>query len=536
MQEKKNLIASTRLISAATLSSRILGFIRDVVVAKFYGTALGAQAFVVAFRIPNLLSSVVGEASVNSAVVPVLSHLREQGKYGQFWQLSRRLLAAFLLLLAIIVLLGEAGAPYLAKLSAPGFIAEREKFALTVRLLRLMFPCVFFIGLVAYAMAVLNSLRHFALPALAPCILNISLIGSVFLLSSRLVQPVDALAWGVLAGGALQVIIQAPLLWKGLLFQGRGLPPAGISAEIKKIIRLLIPRTLGIAVYQINVFVDTILATFSGIVGEGAVAALYYANRLTQFPLSLFAIALSQVATPVFSSMVSRREIPQLKEGLSFSLRSVLVMMVPATAGLMVLASPLIKIIFERGSFTAYSTRITSFVLLFYALALTGYAGIKVLGSCFYAFQDTRTPVKAAGIALVINVLCNVILMWPLKAAGLALGTAISVTVNFLFLLLMLNRRIGRVEGLLLSLGRVSLAAGVMAGCLWLVFYRGLLLLGIAPSASPAQARGGPLLCGWLVLSIAAALLVYWGALKVFAREEEEIFRGWVGNWKKSRR
>ncbi|MFH1245664.1 MAG: murein biosynthesis integral membrane protein MurJ [Candidatus Omnitrophota bacterium] len=528
MKEKKTLITSTRLISAATLASRVLGFIRDVVIAKFFGTTLGAQAFVVAFRIPNLLSSVVGESSVNSAVVPVLSHLREKGQTAQFWQVSRRLLTVFLLLLGAIVLLGEAGASYLVKIAAPGFIAEPETFALTVRLIRMMFPCVFFIGLVAYAMAVLNSLRHFTLPALAPCMMNIGLIASVFLLASRLTEPVEALAWGVLAGGALQVLIQVPMLWTGLFTQGRGKPLEGVSGEIRKIIKLMIPRTLGIAVYQANVFVDTILATFSGIVGQGAVAALYYANRLVQFPLSLFAIALSQVATPVFSSMVCRRDIAQLKESMSFTLRSVFVMMVPATAGLMVLASPLIKIIFERGSFTAYSTRITSCSLLFYSLALTGYAGVKVLGSCFYAFHDTVTPVKAAGIALGINVLLNVILMWPLKVAGLALATSVSVTVNFLFLLAMLSRKIGRVEGLWISFGRVSLAAGVMSAVLWLMFYRGFFILAGAFGSARVKGENLPLLCGWLLLSIAAALLVYWGALKVFAREEEEIFSGWI--------
>ncbi len=515
MDENKNLIKSTRVISVATLASRILGFVRDVLIANFFGTGVSAQAFVVAFRIPNLLRQIVGEGSTSASVVPVLSRLKAQGREEEFWQTANCLLNILIVLLAALTLLGELFAPYIVRAIAPGFIIEPTKLYLTIRLTRWMFPYLLLIGLTAYAMAVLNSLKHFALPALAPCMLNISLIASVLILSPRLKEPVVGLALGVLIGGLLQLMIQVPLLIKKGLFKKRKF--GFIHPMVKKIGKLFLPRTLGIAVYQLNVFVDTILATFAWIVGSGAVAALYYANRIVQFPLALFGIALAQVALPTMSRLALEEDFTRLKRTVSFSLRSVFTMMVPATVGIMVLAQPLIKIIFERGSFTGYSTGITSAALFFYCLGLTGYAGIKILASCFYSLQDTATPVKVATLALVINVILNLILMWPLKVAGLALATAISVTVNFVLLLIILRKRIGRFDRFLPSLGKIILAAAIMGMTLWFTFYCGDLLVG-----------NKLLLALKLGLSILVGIAVYFGALKVFAKEEAGIFVRWI--------
>jgi putative peptidoglycan lipid II flippase len=521
MSENRSLIKSTRVISLATLASRILGFFRDVVIARFFGTQTPAQAFVVAFRIPNLLRSIVGEGSANSVVVPVLSRLNEEGKREEFWQLAGFLLNILLVGLAVLTLLGELFAPYIVRAIAPGFIRDPAKLYLTIRLTRIMFPYLLLIGLAAYAMAVLNSLKHFALPALAPCMLNISIILSALIFYPRLKHPVDALGIGVLAGGILQLAIQAPLLFKKGLFKKGFSGFLRLSGACKdrarEIGRLFLPRTVGIAVYQLNLFVDTIFASLALIVGEGAPAALQYASRIVQFPLALFAVALSQVALPAMSGLAHRQNFDELKRIVSFSLRSVFTIMIPATVGLMVLARPAVKIIFERGTFSAYSTDITSGVLLFYCLGITGYAGIKILANCFYALKDTSTPGKIALVALLINVILNLILMRPLKMAGLALATAISVTVNFILLLFMLRRKIGHFEGIGPSLARIIFAAGIMSGALWFLFYGNGFLL------------GSRLLFGVkLGASIIAAVAVYLGALKLFAREEARIFTQWI--------
>lgn len=499
--KKRSLIKSTRIVGLATLASRILGFVRDVIIAKLFGTGTRAQAFVVAFRIPNLLRQLVGEGATSAAVVPVLSRLKTLGKEDEFWQVANCLLNILIVLLACLTLLGELFAPYIVRAIAPGFIKDPAKLYLAIRLSRFLFPYLLLIGLSAYAMAVLNSLKHFALPALGPCMLNISLIASALIFCPRLAEPVYGLAIGVLIGGLLQLAIQVPLLIKKGLFKKRDF--CFVHPRVKEVGRLFLPRTLGIAVYQINIFVDTILASFAWIVGEGAVAALYYSSRIVQFPLALFGLALAQVALPTLSGLVARDNLVELKETVSFSLRSIFTMMVPATVGIMVLARPLVNILFERGSFTSYSTTITSSVLFFYCLGLTGYAGIKILASCFYALKDTFTPAKIAVFALLVNIILNLILMWPLKVAGLALATAISATVNFILLLFVLRKRIGKLEALLPTLGKVALAATLMGVVLWFI---------------PVN----------LFVSILVGTAVYLGALKVFAKEEAEIFIGWI--------
>lgn len=537
--ENRSLIKSTRTIGLGTLASRILGFFRDVIIARFFGTGISAQAFVVAFRIPNLLRSIVGEGGTNAAVVPVLSRLQAKGEEEQFWQVASCLLNILVVLLVVVTLLGELFAPYIVRAIAPGFIREPTKLYLTIRLTRWMFPYILLIGLTAYAMAVLNSLKHFALPALAPCMLNISLIVSALVFCPRFKEPILGLALGVLIGGLLQLAIQVPILVKkGLFWYGISKHPIPlrkslrsyrgaiflkkrfsgfIHPRVKEIGRLFLPRTLGIAVYQINLFVDTIFASFALIVGAGAPAALYYANRIVQFPLALFGVALAQAALPTLSGLAAQKDFTQLKETVSFSLRSVFIMMIPAMVGIMVLAHPLVKIIFERGSFTSYSTVITSFVLLFYCFGLTGYAGIKVLANCFYSLKDTLTPSKIAGLALLINITLNLVLMRPLKMAGLALATAISVTVYFILLLSALEKRVGKLQGLISTLSKVVLAASIMGAAAWFVFYRTDFLV-----------DGKLLLAAKLGISISAGIAVYLGALKLFAKEEAEIFVGWI--------
>ncbi len=459
---KTKLIKSTGTISIATALSRVLGFVRDIVIANFFGTAIYAQAFVVAFRIPNLLRDLIGEGATNAAFVPVLTdELTKNGK-DEFFKLAQVILNILFLVLIALTVIGIFASPIIVKLIAPGFSANAEKFEATVTLTRILFPFLIMVGLWAYAMGVLNSLGVFAAPAFGPCLVNISMI----LCAMWFGENVFGLASGVLAGGALQLFIQFPSLYK------HGWKPR-LTAEFshpkaKRIGKLLVPRALGACVYQVNVFISTILASLSGIVGEGAVAAIYYANRVWQLPLAIFGIALAQAALPAMSRHVALNDMGKLKETVLFSLRVLFFILIPSSIGLMVMGTPITKVLFERGAFTAYSTQITASALFFYAIGLVACGGIKVLVSAFYAMHDTMTPVKTAFCALIMNIILNLALMYPLKVGGLALATSISAIFNFIALYILLRKRLGDfgIKQTIDSFLKVTLASLVMAGAL----------------------------------------------------------------------
>lgn len=434
---KKKLLKSTGIIGLATSISRVLGFIRDIVIANFFGTALYAQAFVVAFRIPNLLRDLVGEGATNAAVVPVLTEeLTKKGK-NDFFKLAQVLFNILLVVLVVLTILGILASPLIIRLIAPGFSIDKEKFDTTVALTRILFPFLILVGLWAYAMGVLNSLGHFALPAFGPSLLNLSMI----LCAMWFGENIFGLATGVLVGGMLQLVIQFPPLYLNgwtMKFTREFSHP-----QAKKVGILLIPRALGACVYQVNVFISTILASLSSIVGDGAVAALYYANRVWQLPLAIFGIALAQAVLPTMSRHVALNDTDKLKETLSFSLKVLFFILIPSSVGLIVLRTPITKVLFQRGAFTSYSTYITSDALLFYAIGLVACGGIKILVSAFYSMHDTTTPVKTAIASLVLNIILNLALMWPMKVGGLALATSISATFNFIALYILLRRRLG---------------------------------------------------------------------------------------------
>jgi len=466
--EKRHLIKSTGIIAGATTLSRILGFLRDIVIANFFGTGIFAQAFVVAFRIPNMLRDLVGEGATNVAFVPVLTEYRTIRTEKEYWDLVKTLLNILIIVLSVIAVFGAMASPLIVRLIAPGFIREPEKLQITISLARTLFPYVLLIGLSAYGMGVLNSLRHFTAPAFGSALLNASIIIAAIFLCPQM--GVTGLVVGVLIGGFLQLGIQLPVLYKrGLRIKG-GLGLFHPAA--KKIGALLLPRMLGTAVYQLNVFIDTILASLSWIVGTGGVAALYYSNRLMQFPLAIFGLALAQVALPTMSAYAAEKKLEKLKETITFSLRTIFFIMIPAGIGLMVLGKPIVTILFQRGAFGAYSTHITSYALFFYCFGLFAYAGIKILVNAFYSLQDTKTPVKTASLSLVVNTVLNLTLMWPLKIGGLALATSIAGTFNFFLLFFMLQKKIGSLDIRIMidSFVRVLLAALIMGfvGCVLL--------------------------------------------------------------------
>ncbi|MFA5099745.1 MAG: murein biosynthesis integral membrane protein MurJ [Candidatus Omnitrophota bacterium] len=455
---KRGIARSAGVMAAATLASRILGFIRDIVIARLFGVYLYAQAFVIAFKIPNLFRDLVGEGATNAAFVPVFSEYLAKGKKEDFWDLANTLMNALLVILSVITILGIVFSPVLVRLIAPGFAADPAKFSATVALNRLIFPYILLIGLTAYCMGILNSLRHFALPAFGPCLLNISII----ICALAWGEGIQGLASGVLIGGVLQLAIQLPVLYKKgfrFHFTGKFNHPA-----IKRIGVLMTPRVFSSAIYQLSNFVDSIFGSLFWIVGEGGVAALYFSYRLIQFPLGIFGNSLSQAILPALSCQAVEKDYTKLKDTLLFGLRSIVFVMVPASIGFMVLSDTIISSLFEGGRFNAYSSHITSRALFFYSIGLFAYGGSRIVQCGYFALKDTVTPTKVAAIALVLNVGLNAIFMFPLKLAGLALATSISGISSFFILFMLLRKKLGglQVRGLLEFSARVLCASIVM--------------------------------------------------------------------------
>lgn len=499
MSESKSILRSASIISLVTFCSRVLGFIRDIVIAALFGTGMISEAFFVAFRIPNLLRDLVGEGAANSAFVPVFCQYWAKEEKRDFWNLAGSAFWIILIILAGLSLFGILFSRSLVTLIAPGFLKDPQKFLLTTQLTRILFPYLLLIGLTAYAMGLLHTFKSFAAPAFSPCLLNICMIISMLIACRFMPNPIFGLALGVLFGGIVQVGIQVPSLLK------RGFRPRFLKINfrvlhpgIKKIGRLLIPRIFGTAVHQLNVLVDTIIASLAFIVGQGAVAAIYYANRIVQFPLAIFGIALSSAILPTLSMQAAANDIESLKLTLRLSLRTIYFLMLPAGIGLIVLAQPLIKILFQRGSFDYYSAQITSSALFFYAFGLLFFGGIKILVAGFYALQDTRTPVVIASLALLVNLILNIILMFPLKVGGLALASSLSAGFNFSLLYLSLTKKVGRIitGDLYIYFLKIAGAGLAMAGFVSLFFRKVSFYLN--PDFS-------------LVLAIVLGVLVYLG-------------------------
>ncbi len=437
MSINKSIAKSASVIGLATLCSRILGFVRDMVIARLFGVYTVAQAFVIAFRIPNLFRDFIGEGATNAAFVPVFTEYQLKRSKEEFWQLANIVLNLLLVTLSVITLLGIVFSPLIVRLMAPGFISDPQKFEATVTLTRWIFPYLLLICLAAYAMGVLNSLKHFALPAFAPCLLNISIIVFAMIFG----EGIKGLALGVLVGGVLQLAVQVPLLYrKGMRFK----PELNLKHPgVREIFKLMVPRTFSSGIYQLNNFVDSIFGSLAFIVGEGGVAVLYFSYRLIQFPLGLFSTALSQAVLPTFSSQALEENQENLKRTLSWGLRATLFVLIPASAALMALAKPIILTIFGGGRFDSYSAQATAAALIFYSIGLTAYGIKRIAQSCFFALKDTVTPTKIAGLALIMNIILNAALMFPLKISGIALATSISGIVACALLLRILEKRIG---------------------------------------------------------------------------------------------
>lgn len=443
---KHGLLNASASVGSMTMLSRVMGLLRDIVIARFFGASDNADAFFVAFRIPQFLRRLFAEGAFAQAFVPVLAEYRnaktEQGQLAAVQALVNAVsgvLGGSLLLISALVVMA---APLVTMLFAPGFINQPEKLALTTQMLRITFPYLLLISLTGFAGAILNSYQRFLVPAFTPVLLNFSLIGFALWVSPHLSVPVFALAWAVLFAGFAQLLFQLPFLARLDL-----LPRPKFNRHhpgVRKILKLMLPAIFGVSVSQINLLLDTVLASF---LPSGSVSWLYYSDRLAELPLGVFGIAIATVILPSLSRLqlgasagggsdnLAQREL-HFSQTLSWALRSIVVVALPATAALWMLAEPILFMLFQYQATTAHDVLMSAASLRAYALGLFAFMAIKVLASAFYAQQDMRTPVKIGVIAMVVNMLLNLLFValfhryWTMGHVGLALATACSALLN----------------------------------------------------------------------------------------------------------
>ncbi|OPX56323.1 putative peptidoglycan lipid II flippase [Oceanospirillum multiglobuliferum] len=423
--KKSGLLRSGLLVSIMTLLSRVLGLARDIVIAGLFGAGSGADAFFVAFKIPNFLRRLFAEGAFNQAFVPVLSEYRSQRDKNAVQNLINYVAGTLGLTLTAITALAIVAAPVLVWVFAPGFSQSPEKQALTAELLQITFPYLLLISLTAFSGSILNSYDRFAVPAFTPVLLNLSLIGSALWLTPYMAEPVMALAWGVLIAGMAQLLFQLPFL-----AQIGFLPKPKVSWHdegVKRILKLMAPALFGVSVSQINLLLDTVLASF---LISGSVSWLYYSDRLVELPLGVFAIAIATVILPSLSTRHAEKSTEAFAKTLDWAVRMVLLIAVPAALALALLAEPLLYTLFQYGAMTPHDVDMAAMSLRAYAVGLIAFMLIKVLAPGYYARQDTKTPVKIGIKAMVANMIFNLMLVFWLDHAGLALATSLSAFLN----------------------------------------------------------------------------------------------------------
>ena len=419
------LLKSTVTVGANTVISRILGLVRDVVIAWAFGAGRGTDAFFVAFRLPNFLRRLFAEGAFSQAFVPILGEYKSQRSHAEVRELAGQVAGTLGAVLLVVTAVGVLAAPVLVAVFAPGFLEDEDKYSLTVQMVRITFPYILFVSLTALAAGLLNTYGRFGVPAFTPVLLNLALIAAALWLAPRMAEPVTALAWGVLVAGIAQLAFQLPFLAHlGLLARPR---ISRAHEGVRRIVRLMMPAAFGASVAQINLLVDTLIASF---LVTGSVSWLYYSDRMVEFPLGVFGIAMATVILPSLSQQHAEASPEAFSDTLDWALRWVVLVATPSALGLALLAEPILTTLFQYGEFSVGDVRMAALSLMAYATGLIGFMLIKVLAPGFFARQDMKTPVKVGVVALVSNVILNLALVVPLAHAGLALATSLAAFIN----------------------------------------------------------------------------------------------------------
>lgn len=461
------LVKSSSVVGGMTLISRVLGFVRDMMLAILFGASAGMDAFLVAFKIPNFMRRLFAEGAFSQSFVPVLAETRHQQTQNDVRLLVADVSGTLAGFLCVLTVVGIVAAPLIVLLFAPGFADDPGKFELTANMLRITFPYLLFIALTAMAGAILNTYGKFALPAIAPAFLNISLIGCAVWLAPRLEQPIYALAIGVFIAGVVQLMLQLPAIARmGLLPRPRW---AWKSPKVRRIMQLMLPIIFGSSVAQIALLLDTILAS---LLISGSVSWLYYSDRLMEFPLGIFTIAIATVILPSLSRQHAEKDARSFSATLDWALRLILLICLPSAVGLFLLAGPLLATLFQYAAFTPHDVEMSRFSLMAYAFGLVGFSLVKIAAPGYFSRQDTSTPVRIGIIALSIGMSFNVVgvllalrLEWAAPHAVLAVGTSLGAFINATLLIRGLKRSGAYQSGLAwgVEIGRFVLACSVMA-------------------------------------------------------------------------
>jgi len=511
MSEHRRLLKSTSTISSLTILSRIFGYLREQRIAFLLGTSDVADAYRVAFLIPNLLRRLVGEGAVSAAFIPTFTRYLNDENRKEAWEFANTLLTAITVFITIVTILGVVLSPWIVPLFASGFAETPGKVEVTTVLNRIMFPYIAFVSLSAFAMGILNSFHRFAAPAFAPVLLNLCVIAFSFL-TGFFSNPEIALAVGVVAGGALQVAIQIPpLIQSGWRFRWIwNLAHPGV----RRVGLLMAPLLFGIGIVQVNVLVDTQFASY---LSTGSAASIGVADRVMELVLGGYAIALSTAILPLLSRQAADRRLEEMRTTLNFALRIVLFVTLPATVGLILLRREIIQVLFEHGAFDANSTALTAWALLFFAVGLSAFSMVKIIVPAFYALHDTRTPVWTAFVAMLLNIGLNFLFIRPLENGGPALATSLSAAFNCIALIVIFRRRHGSLD-----------VRSVAASCL--KFAAASMFMGVA-AYSLIRIPGfysGPFLQRALALTttILASTGAYFGAAYLLRTREIQEMRG----------
>jgi putative peptidoglycan lipid II flippase len=461
----KNLVKSTSVVISMTMISRVFGFIRDMVTAAIFGAAASFDAFSVAFKIPNFMRRLFAEGSFSQAFVPVLADYQKKKTHAEVEAFINSMSGTLGMALLIFTILGMIFAPFVIHVFAPGFETTGRRFELAVTMLRINFPYLMLVSLTAFSGAILNTYSRFWVAAFTPVILNLSMISAALWLSPRFQTPIIALAWGVLAAGFLQLFFQWPFLRRLHMVP---IPRVNFKDPgVRRVLKLMVPSLFGVSVGQINLLIDTL---FASLLVVGSVSWLYYSDRLMEFPLGVFGVAISTVILPNLSRHHAEQSHESYSLTIDWAIRAVLLVGIPAAVVLAMMSGPLLSTLFQYGVFNGHAVLMASKSLTAFALGIAPFMLVKILAAGFYARHDMRTPVRVGVVAMVSNIIFNVALIMPLKHAGIALSTSLAAIINMSFLYYYLRKQgyYSPREGWFLFATRLAAANLVLAVWIWI--------------------------------------------------------------------